>query len=154
MRAVPGASLGCGCGWGWGMGFGGPLLPAGGLVVVGAGVRSRGRKSGLWNAEVLKSGWKAGGEEIRGRKSGWLRSWSGKPARGNGCWNGLERCHRCDKKCEVRNVSGAEPEDGCRRPVLFVYVGIGAGQLNDGEGISSAAEVDHRSISNYARSGG
>lgn len=44
-------------------------------------------------------------------------------------------------------MAGLEPEGGCRRPVLFVYVVIGAGQLNDEEGIGTAAEVDHCSIS-------
>lgn len=44
-------------------------------------------------------------------------------------------------------MAGLEPEGGCRRPVLFVYVVIGAGQLNDEQGIGTAAEVDHRSIS-------
>lgn len=63
-------------------------------------------------------------------------SWSGNPGMRKEYW---KQCRRCEK-CEVRKVTGAEPEEGCKRPVLFVYFGIGVGQLNGGEGIGTAVE--------------
>lgn len=58
-----------------------------------------------------------------------------------GYWKRRRRC----EKCEVRKVLGAKSEERCRRLILFVYVGIGVGQLNGGEGISTVAELDYRS---------